>query len=403
MTDPQLMVLDPTELRVALFTGNYNYCADGVALVLNRLVAHLEKRGVLVRVVAPTKRTPAFPHVGTILSVPSLPFPLNSNYRVAWGIPRSVRQFLQAWQPHIVHIASPDGLGFAALRWAKRHRIPAVATYHTHYGGYMKYFGLGFLEPLTWKVMRRFYNRSTETYVPSASMREVLASHGFTCPMRVWEHGVDTHRFRPELRSLTWRRSQGIDDHELLVGYVGRIVWEKAVDVWADIILKLEESGRPIRSIMIGDGPAATILKRRLPRTIFTGYLPHDLLGQAVASMDVFLYPSLSETFGCVTLEALACGVPAIAADATGSRDLIRPGETGFLCPPNRVDAFAHRILELADDPELRQRMGRAAASYARHYTWDRVLEEMLQNYLRISQTSVGMTRNSLAKKGLAS
>lgn len=380
------MANDTDDLRVALFTGNYNYCADGVALVLNRLVGHLERRGVSVRVFAPTKPKPAIQHVGTLISVPSLPFLLNSNYRVAWGMPYRVRRFLESWQPHIVHLASPDALGFAALRWAKHRGIPAVATYHTHIGGYMKYFGLGFLEPIAWRVLRRFYNQTTETYVPSASMRDLLAAKGFTCSMRVWEHGVDRTRFRPELRSDEWRRRQGIGDHEILVGFVGRLVREKAVETWADVILKLEASGRPIRSIMIGDGPAGPMLRQRLPGTIFPGYLPHDTLGTALASMDVFLYPSLSETFGCVTLEAMASGVPPVVADATGSRDLVRHGETGFICQPNNVADFAHHVLLLSDSAPLRRQLGQAAASHAESYTWDRVLDDMLSNYRRLIQ-----------------
>ena len=113
------MPIDPAKLRVALFSGNYNYCADGVALVLNRLVAYLLTRGVRVEVFAPTSRTPALQHAGTLVSVPSVTFPLNSNYRVAWGIPKRTRRRIRDFQPHLFHLASPDALGFAALRFAR--------------------------------------------------------------------------------------------------------------------------------------------------------------------------------------------------------------------------------------------------------------------------------------------
>src|SRR5262249_26798155 len=204
---PPAMPIDPADLRVAVFSGNYNYCADGVALVLNRLVAYLLTRGVQVEVFAPTSRTPALQHAGTLVSVPSVTFPLNSNYRVAWGIPKRTRRRIRDFQPHLFHLASPDALGFAALRFARGLGIPAVATDPTHFGGNRKYFGLGFLEPITWKLMRGFYNNTRETYVPSASMRDLLRGKGFTCPMEVWEHGVDTAKFNPAKRSLDWRRS----------------------------------------------------------------------------------------------------------------------------------------------------------------------------------------------------
>src|SRR5262249_45212156 len=148
-----------------------------------------------------------------------------------------------------------------------------------------------------WHIMRRFYNQTRETFVPSASMRDVLRSHGIACPMTVWEHGVDTERFSPQRRSPDWRHAQGIGDDEILVGFVGRIGWEKNVALWADVIERLEQSGRPIRSVMIGDGPARPALQARLNNTIFPGFMPHDTLPAAFASFDVFLFPSESETF----------------------------------------------------------------------------------------------------------
>jgi glycosyltransferase involved in cell wall biosynthesis len=378
------MAISPSELRVAVFSGNYNYCADGVALVLNRLVGYLLGRGVQVKVFAPTSKTPALKHAGELISIPSVTFPLNANYRVAWGIPRRVRRQIEEFQPQLLHLASPDLLGFAALRLARRMGVPAVATYHTHFGEYMKYFGLGFLEPMTWRLMRRFYDRTRETYVPSGSMRELLRSKGFHCPMKVWEHGVDIDKFNPGRRSLEWRRSQGIQDHEILVGFVGRVVWEKAVATWGDVIERLEKSGRAIRSVMIGSGPALEPMRQRLKNTIFPGYMPHDTLATAFASMDVFLYPSLSETFGCVTLESMASGVPPVAADATGSRDIIKNDVDGFLCRPGDVEDFAQRVLRLADDSNLRARLRDAGVRHAAGCSWESVLEQMVQHYVEI-------------------
>jgi len=378
------MAISPSELRVAVFSGNYNYCADGVALVLNKLVAYLLTRGVQVQIFAPTSKIPALKHAGELTSIPSVTFPLNDNYRLAWGIPPHVERKIERFQPHLFHLASPDLLGLAALRLARRMRIPAVATYHTHFGSYMKYFGLGFLEPLTWRVMRSFYDRTRETYVPSASMRELLRGKGFACPMKVWEHGVDVEKFNPSRRSLEWRRSNGIQDHEILVGFVGRIVWEKAVATWGDVIERLEKSGRPIRSIMIGSGPALAALQQRLKNTLFPGYMPHDVLATAFASMDAFLYPSLSETFGCVTLEAMASGVPPIAADATGSRDIIKNDVDGFLCKASDVEDFAGRVIELADDAALRDRLREAGLRHAANSSWESVLEQMVRHYQEI-------------------
>ena len=208
------MAISPSDLRVAVFSGNYDY-HDGVALVLNRLVGYLLSRGVQDQGLRSNVEDPALNHVGDLISIPSFTFPLNANYRIAWGIPRSVKRQIEQFQPHLLHLASPDLLGFAAQRFARQLRIPAVATYHTHFGSYMKYFGLGFLEPTTWKVMRRFYNRIRETYVPSASMRELLRGKGFTCPMKVWEHGVDIAKSRRRDDHSNGGVSDGIQDHEI--------------------------------------------------------------------------------------------------------------------------------------------------------------------------------------------
>jgi len=378
------MVQAPSELRVAIFSGNYDYYADGVALVLNRLVAHLLAQGVRVAVFAPTARTPALKHTGDLVSIPSATFLLNRNYRVAWGIPRRIKDQISDFKPHIIHCATPDLLGFAAVRLAHRLAVPAVATYHTHFAHYLHYFSLGFLEPICWGLMRRFYNQTAETFVPSASMRDVLRSHGIACPLTVWEHGVDTNRFSPLRRSMEWRRAHAIRDDEVVLGFVGRVGWEKNVALWAEVVELLEKSGRLIRSVMIGDGPARAALQKRLKNTIFTGYVAHDTLPNAFASFDVFLFPSETETFGCVTLESMACGVPAVAADATGSRDIITHDVNGFLCKRGDANDFVQRVLQLADDPALRQRLQHAALQHAAECTWQRVLQQMIEHYLRV-------------------
>jgi glycosyltransferase involved in cell wall biosynthesis len=383
------MALAPADLRVAVISGNYNYCADGVALVLNRLVAHLLEQGVRVKVFAPTKKKPVLQHAGELISVPSLSFLLNPNYRLAWGLPSRIRQQIAEFRPHVIHCATPDLLGFAALRLARRLKVPAVATYHTHFATYLHYFGLGLMEPLCWRVMRRFYNQTRETFVPSASMREVLQKHGVSCPLTVWEHGVDAERFSPQRRSLEWRRAQGIRDEEILVGFVGRVGWEKNVALWGDVVQRLDQCGRPIRSIMIGDGPARPAMQTRLKNTLFPGYMGHDALPAAFASFDVFLNPSTTETFGCVTLEAMACGVPPVVADATGSRDIVTHEVNGFICRPGDPGDFAQRVMQLADNPSLRQRLCDASTQHAAGCTWDHVMQQMVEHYLRIADAPV--------------
>lgn len=367
--------------RVALFAGAYNHIADGVSLTLNRLVDYLERQGVSVRVFAPTVDDPPLDHAGTLIPTPSVPLPGRSEYRFTLGITPSVREKLDAFDPTLFHIATPDLLGRHALHLATSAGIPAVASYHTHFSSYLKYYHLDLLESPIWQYLRRFYEKCEQIYVPSTAMAEILREHGITEGLRLWQRGVDTDRFTPERRSLSWRRSHGIDDDEVVVAFVSRLVWEKGLDVYADVIERLERQNVPHRSLVVGDGPAREELEDRLPNTLFTGFLEGSDLARAYASSDVFLFPSDTETFGNVTLEAMASGLPTVCAQAVGSRDLVRDGTTGMLCSPGDVNAFADAVRQLIIDSSLRHRMSRAAFKRAKDFRWNAILAKMNRYY----------------------
>lgn len=367
--------------RIALFTGAYNHIADGVSLTLNRLVAFLEQAHTEVLVFAPTVSDPPVQHAGTLVPIPSIPVPGRSEYRISLGFPPSARQRLAEFEPTLIHIATPDVLGYRALKIAHRWGVPAVASYHTHFSAYLKYYGFGALESAMWKYLANFYEQCEHIYVPSPSMADVLRDHGITDGLRLWSRGVDTARFSPALRSLEWRRAQGVRDDEVLVSFIGRLVWEKGLRVYAEVIEGLQQRGIPHRSMIVGDGPAIDELRTRLQETIFTGYLRDANLSRAYASSDIFLFPSDTETFGNVTLEAMASGLPTVCADATGSRTLVEHGETGLLAPPGDAGAFLDAVRHLVDDAPERRRMGIGALRRARQYEWHTILSRMVDFY----------------------
>ncbi len=367
--------------RVALFTGAYNHIADGVSLTLNRLVDHLERQGTDVLVFAPSVDDPPVDHNGTLVRIPSIPAPGRPEYRIALGMNRTARERLATFRPSLIHIATPDLLGRAALRHARSEEIPVVASYHTHFSSYLKYYYLGVLEPLLWAYLRNFYRQCEHVYVPSPSMGEVLRSNGITEGLRLWERGVNTQRFNPVHRSSAWRQRYGIADDEVVVSFVSRLVWEKGLHLYADVIERLEAHNIPHRSLVVGDGPARAELEGRLPNTIFTGHLEGDALANAYASSDVFLFPSDTETFGNVTLEAMASGLPTVCADATGSRTLVDDGTTGVLAPAGDTDAFFEATARLITDAEGRRTMGRQAHQRAQHYSWNAVLSRIVGYY----------------------
>ena len=371
----------PTK-RVALFAGAYNHIADGVSLTLNRLVRHLEQNGVAVRVFAPTIDDPQIAdYAGTLVPVPSVPAPGRTDYRVSVGLTPPVRDALRTFAPTLVHIATPDLLGRHALRLATDAGLPVVASYHTHFSSYLKYYHLDWMETLVWAYLRRFYRQCEQIYVPSTAMAEILRAHDITNGLRLWQRGVDTDRFHPRHRSMAWRREHGIGDDEVVVAFVSRLVAEKGLDVYADVIERLERRTVPHRSLIVGDGPERDDLEARLPNAVFAGYLEGDELAHAYASSDLFLFPSDTETFGNVTLEAMASGLPTVCANAVGSRDLVDDGTTGFLCEPGDAAAFTDAVERLITDPALRQRMSTAGHDRAQDFTWDAILARINEYY----------------------
>jgi len=332
------------EMRIALFSGAYNHIADGVSLTLNRLVAFLEGQGASVRVFAPTVPRAALSHAGTLVPVPSIQAPGRPDYRVSLGLSARGRRNLTAFRPNLFHIATPDFLGLSALRAADRAGIPVVASYHTHFASYLDYYRLGTLEGLTWKYLRWFYGRCRHVYVPTPSMLDVLRREGISGDLRLWPRGVDSALFSPARRSLPWRRERGIADDEVVVTFVSRLVTEKGLEVVTDVLTGLRERGVPHRAVIVGEGPERPRVAAALPEAILEGHLTGERLAAAYASSDVFLFPSETETFGNVTLEALSSGLPAVVADATGSNALVQHGVTGFLVPPRDSRAFLDQV-----------------------------------------------------------
>ncbi len=366
-------------LRVALVTSSYNFIADGVALTLNRLVAWLESHGVEVLIFAPTARTPAFAHEGAVVPVPSLPLPARPEYRLALGMASHVKRQLLDFKPDIIHIAVPDLLGHAALGLGKRHGIPVVASYHTRYETYLKhYWYLAPLEGLLKRILRRFYGACREVYLPSDSTRAALLADGLADNFKPWPRGIDMTRFAPDKRSPAWRARHGIGADELVILHVSRLVREKRLDTLTDALGRITV---PHRVVIVGDGPDRDFAQAALPHAIFAGFLGGEELASAYASSDIFVFPSDSESFGNVTLEAMASGLPCVCADATGSRSLVVPGETGFLVDADDPAGFADKISALAADCALRQRMGQAARMRALTFSWDETMARMLGYY----------------------
>ena len=370
-----------SDLRVALFSGNYNYVRDGANQALNRLVEYLLRQGVNVRVYSPTVDEPGFPATGDLVDVPAIPIPGRSEYRLPIAVPARVRRDLEKFNPNVVHVSSPDIVGHRAVSWARRHKIAAVASVHTRFDTYLAYYHMQALEPLARGIMRRFYHRCEVVLAPAESTAAILRAQRMNRDIAIWARGIDREQFNPDRRDMPWRRTLGIADDEMVIAFLGRVVMEKGLDVFADAIHAFETFGFKHRVIVIGEGPARPWFEEQLPQAIFLGEQTGADLAHALASADVFFNPSLTEAFGNVTLEAMACGLPVLAAEATGSTNLVRSGITGTLVDGTDPDEFAEGLAAYARDPDLRRRHGEAGLDVARRMDWDTINSHVIRSY----------------------
>ena len=373
--------MQTSDLRVALFSGNYNYVRDGANQALNRLVGYLLQQGVKVRVYSPTVEEPAFPATGELVDVPAIPIPGRSEYRMPLTLPARVRRDLEQFSPNVVHVSSPDIVGHRAVTWARRHKIAAVASVHTRFDTYLAYYHLQALEPLARGIMRRFYHRCEVVLAPAQSTAAILRAQRMNRDIALWARGIDREQFKPERRDMKWRRSVGIADDEMVVAFLGRVVMEKGLDVFADAIHAFETFGLKQRVLVIGEGPARPWFEEQLPQAIFLGEQTGADLARALASADVFLNPSMTEAFGNVTLEAMACALPVVAAEATGATNLVRSGITGTLVDGTDPDEFAEALAAYARDPELRRSHGQAGLEVAKRMDWDTINSHVIRAY----------------------
>ncbi|MCB5426330.1 glycosyltransferase family 1 protein [Altererythrobacter sp. CC-YST694] len=383
--------MDTSQLRIALFSGNYNMVRDGANQALNRLVGYLLRQGAAVRIYSPVVDKPDFPPTGDLVGVNSFAIPGRSEYRVAVGLSRQNREDLARFAPNVVHISAPDFACRQAAKWARDRAIPVLASVHTRFETYPRYYKLGFLEPTVENWLRKLYRRCDALVAPSQSMVDVLHEQGMNPDIGIWSRGVDRTIFNPAARSLEWRRSLGIADSDVAVGFLGRLVMEKGLDVFADTIGELERRGVKHKVLVVGEGPARAWFAEKVPDACFAGFQAGADLGRAVASMDMLFNPSITETFGNVTLEAMACRLPVVAARATGSDVLVADGVSGRLVTPGDISGFADAVQAYAQNPALNAEHGAAGEARSLQFDWDRINQAVADTYIRlIGQRAAG-------------
>jgi phosphatidylinositol alpha 1,6-mannosyltransferase len=374
-----------TPLRLALFTETYPPQLNGVSRTLARLVRAVEARGGEARVYTTTD--PGVPiHEPEVWRRPSIPFWAYPSLRLAAPIGGRLVADIRRWRPTIVHAATPFGMGLTGRAAALRLGIPLVTSYHTAFSEYAKFYRLGVFSGIGWSFMRWFHNSGARTYVPTQAVGEELAGYGFH-NLAIWGRGIETRRFNPSWRSAAWRERLGVDDDTIVVAYVGRLAIEKGLDVALGAMHRL--AGNPkIVFALAGDGPYADYCRANAPGAArFTGRIEGDALSAFYASADLFIFPSTTDTFGNVLLEAMASGLPVIAADVGPTRELLANGG-GITFAPGDPSALAAAIESLASDPARRHALATAGATSAAAASWDEIFDALIADYRRVIRGS---------------
>ena len=372
--DPAL-ALAPVQ-RIALFAEAFLPKVDGVSKTAFLALRYLQHTGREVLVFAPDI-APSAIGGSRIIRLPSLGASIAPESRLALPHPVIWRE-LDGFQPDLIHVFSPALAASSAISYARAKLIPVIANFQTDLPAYAPYYGAQAVTPLVRAWLRHWHRQCTLTLAPSQYTANQLRREGYR-RLRRWGRGVNSSHFHPHRRSTVMheRLLDGRDPNALLFLYVGRLSAEKRIDLLIDLA-KLPGAALTI----VGDGPQRAELETQFAgtNTRFTGYLFGDDLADAYASTDVFVFPGVTETFGQVVQEALASGLPVITVNQGGVVDLVQHGDTGLVLGPDSA-AFAQAAAQLRDDPELCQRMGRAARAFAAANPWEKVLAQLETHY----------------------
>jgi glycosyltransferase involved in cell wall biosynthesis len=368
-------------MRIALFTETFLPKVDGIVTRLKHTVEHLQKQGNQVQVFCPDYGLTEY-RGATVYGISAFPLPLYPELKLAMPRP-SIGRAVKAFNPDIIHVVNPAVVGLAGVYYAKQYGIPLMASYHTHLPEYLKHYGLGMLEPVMWSLLRSVHNQAKLNLCTSTAMVSALSDRGIE-RADLWQRGVDTESFQPELasREMRSRLSQGHPDDPLLL-YVGRLSAEKEVDRIKDVMAAIPRS----RLALVGNGPAHDSLERHFAgtNTNFVGYLHGRELGAAYASADAFIFPSRTETLGLVLLEAMAAGCPVIAANSGGIPDIVTNGVNGFLFDPDDAQGAIRATQNLFADAAMGETMRRNARAEAERWSWSAATRQLHGFYEQVA------------------
>jgi glycosyltransferase involved in cell wall biosynthesis len=378
-----ILVFADCYMKIALYAGTYVKDKDGAVRSIYQLVASLISCGHQVAVWSPDI-SPLQDGAVSVHKVPSIPIPLYPDYRLGFYQAKSERE-LDSFSPDLIHISTPDIVGRKFLLYARRKGIPVASVFHTDFPSYLSYYRLGFAAETVWRHLVRFYNACDIVLAPNESVRTKLSARGIA-NIELWSRGVDKKLFDPSRRSDALRNAWQASGKTVFV-YTGRFVFYKDIEVVMSLYQRFmdEGYGERVRFVMIGSGPEEELMRRRMPEAVFTGYLTGEALPEAYASGDVFLFPSTTEAFCNVVLEALASGLPAVVSDSGGCMELVRRSQAGIIAKAGDIDQFHRSCLRLMENAEELQSMRDRGLAFAENKSWDAINGALLKRYMEMS------------------
>ena len=378
-------------LRIAVVTETWPPEVNGVALTLAKLVRQLIERQHSVQLVRPRQESAEVPIDQRSLSellMRGLPIPRYPQLKI--GLPGK-KALVRAWtlqRPDLVHIATEGPLGWSALQAARRLKLPVTSDFRTNFHAYSQHYGVGWLRKPIVAYLRKFHNHTACTMVPTRSLADELRQSGFA-NLQVIARGVDTAVFTPAKRNEALRQTWGADADTLVMLSVGRLAAEKNLEWVVAAYQAMLASGRKVRLVFAGDGPHRAELSQLCPQAVFLGMCDHERLADVYASADLFVFPSTTETFGNVTLEALASGTPVLAFDCAAASDLVAQGVNGWLVPQGQEAAFVARAQTIGQDLLALQAMRKATARSVAGLGWDEIVQSVEGVFRRAIAQSV--------------
>ena len=368
-------------MRVALFTDTFSPQVNGVTNTLDRQVDYFMRKKIDFLVFAP-EQEPGNTDSHHICRVMSLPFPLYPECRISLSRYATIEKQLLKFRPDIIHLVTPFAMGILGHRYGQQHHVPMVASYTTNFDQYLDYYGVSFLKNLFWYYTVWFHSFCERNYCPSSSTKQVLEQRGIR-NIEIWSRGIDTQKFSPELKTPEILAQYNIPTSKVILLYVGRVAPEKDLDILLEAYRTLPgEVLEKVHLVIAGDGPLKEKLNSsQYPGVTWTGFVRGRELAELYASSDIFVFPSGTETFGNVVLEAMASGLPVIGVNAGGVTDIISHMKNGWICEPRSVESFREAMISLIQNDYLRQQMASFARMNALKRSWENLFDVLVDSY----------------------